>query len=303
MALQRAFFQVTVTAEVKITEKAPKSLPSELCTLKAMSKPEDYPFMVLGNDPEVTGLAEHKSTSGSVVLVAVSGMRSVLLAAELAEGNKETPIIVLIDISIGANKFWEEIKKFADKNADEKSFLDNFKEFYLQQKKLVPPFIKTNKEDCVRSFFINLFKRFGYDRVREILLNTININQSLADTETFVTLNKKLDDCKIENRYVYASNVAACVNLYDDSDQTDRVLKNIALLCPKLSIHTDYDPEKEEPKKVFLCKNQNPIAIKTMLKLNKGAANSLWGSSSDALSAATLSEKEALRSVDLTVAS
>lgn len=237
----------------------------------------DYKGYPVGNDPEFGDLTKFKPKSGQVVLVGVGGMRSLGVACEL--GSSEVPQIIIIDNSRCVIKFWEGIKEIAKsaQTADDFSkqlfkFLEQNKDLYTpgkdkRQDKFAivklpkPPFVMIYPTDNIETYFENLFARYDFKYIIEMINKTILIKQSWTNLDAFVKLFKTLNKLKIprENLFVYASNLVAYIANPSmlNKDEAKRVLIIINLLDPILAIHTNLDVEIGFPSKVFLIEDHS----------------------------------------------
>lgn len=253
-----------------LERKAPayqNSLPSEAeQALLALPQIEGSKFktFIVGNAPVVTGLEKYKAQSGSTAIIALSGMRALLLACQL--GNRDyIPKIILIDNSKLVIQFWQVMRAFAQQHSDEASFCKNLPTFLNQHQSLYKHLekiedvkgVKYPNQNILR-FFQNIFKEYGYDYARRVMMNASTIQQSWAHRETFENLKTIL--AKVENIYTFPSDLVAYVNLFSACPKKEmyQILENIRLINPKLSIHADISPQTKKPTKIFLIEDQNP---------------------------------------------
>lgn len=228
----------------------------------------DHRMHVIGNDPIITGHNKYKSAKGKIALIGVGGMRNLQLACEL--GNKRAiPEVFIIDNSRQVITFWFNIKDLFSRCLTEEDFNKGLLIFLAQNEILY-----RNLSDCkafdktvlaqypkqnIPDFFKNLFSQYGYLYVRQIVLGAILIKQNWEEPQTFIQIKKILDHLHIpkESRFVYASNVASYMWLAKQNrTAANKILDNIAILNPKLAIHSNFHPDKL-PTSIYLIDDKS----------------------------------------------
>lgn len=211
----------------------------------------DFPGMVFGNDPYIEKLYSHQAKDGNIVLIATSCLRAVEIACKLGNPNRDKflPKIILIDHAIKVSLFWNAIRKFAKENTKQEDFLNNLEQFLIDHSKL----ITTTSYMLGYNMFLRFFENYGFDYVRKVIINTAYIRQGWQNSDTFNSLRNIIQHHKIQNVYVYASNIVPCT-----ADFAQKILKNIQLLKPKLSIHSNYDFEKRGADEIHLFEDSEP---------------------------------------------
>lgn len=241
---------------------------------------EDYPAFVIGNDPMMPKeLDSHAEAKEKIGVVATSGLRAVSLACKLGNQNS-TPKIFIVDNSLQVVSLWKAMREFfADVSktgtadllfANLPTFLDQNKTLYrdFEPDQFKPHCTKTLKylSQDINGFFKALISKYGFDYVKKVILHTSIIQQSWADTDTFQKIKNLTTYLKIDKIYMYPSNIVACI---DDINTQMRVLNNIKLVSPILSIHTNVCDRHHKPEEVFLVTNQNPSAVASTLFSSK----------------------------------
>ncbi|CDZ77359.1 hypothetical protein BN59_01642 [Legionella massiliensis] len=249
------------------------------------SKQSDYPTYIVGNDPVITGLDNYKSDK-KMGLIATGGLRSILFALQLNNSN-ETPQIILIDNSKSVCKFWRELKKFVELKETEDSFLSSLPQFFQDNASLCYNHIEKegvsyqseifdSTTETLRhnqnpqKFLEAIISEFGYESFRSTLIEAKVINQSWTNRNTFVQVMKVLQQSGIENTYMYPSNIFAYMQFdAETSDDAPKVLENIALVNPKLCIHTDLHSIFRTSAKAYLVEAHNPEEVKELLAIKQ----------------------------------
>jgi hypothetical protein len=238
-----------------------------------MKKGKDYSTFVVGNAPLIPIEERFKSSSEQIVLIGLSGLRSLLLACQL--GNKKhLPKIIIIDNSNLVIDFWRALRKFAENQETIGSFMQNLSNFLDNHAHLyralghindVPGVTYPNQN--IKIFFAYLFQEFGFEHVRKIIVATALIKQSWTNTETFRKLKNLLDLLGFKNIYMFPSNVIHCVNIYSNSPTKEifQILSNIALMQPKLTIYSDLSPIHRKPVRIFFARDYDPEVVKKII--------------------------------------
>lgn len=228
---------------------------------------------VIGNDPIMPSLDRYHCDNDRIALIGNSGLRSVEIAAKL--GNKEnTPKVIIVDNSKVVHAFWSAFRKFCQSNdvkGSEKAFFEKLPQF-LQDNKDIYRHIGDldlmrldNHIDYpnqnIELYLKNLFAQYGFDYIINIINSVSLVKQSWANVETFAILKNILRLVGINKIYMYASNIAACV----DKRDSDQVLENISKMAPVMSIHTNLCSYHGVPEKVFFFDSQDPNLVKSTL--------------------------------------
>lgn len=212
---------------------------------------QDIKALVVGSDPRAPDtLDQYHEPNDKIALIGTSALRSVSFACKL--GNKNIiPKIIIVDFSKNVYKFWDHIRDFVtdDKKAGNEvlffqnlnKFLNDNKDFYGQYKiDIIKQLYKVNP-NClpqdIPAFFKALFKKYSYDFVKKVIGHVSIIRQDWRDQDTFIKIKNILDYLEIKKVYVYASNIVASI---DDNEIRLKILENIKLLNPVISIHSDF---------------------------------------------------------------
>ncbi|OGT47649.1 MAG: hypothetical protein A3E83_07150 [Gammaproteobacteria bacterium RIFCSPHIGHO2_12_FULL_41_20] len=119
-----------------------------------------------------------------------------------------------------------------------------------------------NPKQDIEGYFKNLFACYSYDYIRTIILFTSFISQTWEDSSTFCKIRNILGLLGINQVYVYASNIIC--NMPENCRL--QILQNIALLQPRLSIHTDLSLSFLTPERVYLVEDPQPSMVHPLLK-------------------------------------
>lgn len=243
--------------------------------ISQLKKGNQYRTFVVGNCPVInkSELDKHKVRSGRIALIGLSGMRSVLLACQL--GNKDNiPKIIIVDNAEQVVAFWRAIRNFIKENENARRFLENLPDFLLKNQKLYKNIFQCGQvpgvaypEQNIPWFFHNLFKDYGYDYVRKIIMGTTVLLQSWTDKATFIKLKNILNHHGIENIFMYPSNVIGYATVYSPAPKIDiyKILSNIQHINPKLTIYTDLSPVYRKPVTIFFARDNNPECVKQII--------------------------------------
>lgn len=255
--------------------------------IKPLAHLESYHTLVIGNDPELK-LDNYKSRKNKRIgLVATGGMRAVQIACELANQNepKLIPKVFLIDNSFEVHQFWSHFRKWMKNCKDPGQFFAELPMFLKRNGRYINDFqdawfpISDKSKTLYPSqntpkFFEKLFKFYGYDYVRAIILQASCIKQSWTDKPTFEKLKVNFSFLKISDIYMYASNIAHSIQAMKYGG-LDSLLTNIALLNPILSIHTNLCKHHRMPEDVYLLEDSHPEKLKEILLFENGSDCSL----------------------------
>jgi hypothetical protein len=223
---------------------------------------ESSEIFALGNDPTITGLESYTaSTNGKPLLIATSGLRSLLLACQLGNPlqNKMIPQLILIDESKHVIHFWRDFRKFVASEAGEteKSFAALFPLFIERHIHHIVKNKSSNPKEEILQFCLNLFDCYGYGYVHAIICNAKIIAQTWGDESSFQKIKNVVDYLKTENVYAYPSNIY----LLEYVDIGIKILNNIKLINPKLAIHTDFNFRSGTPKSVRFFSTHHPEQV------------------------------------------
>jgi len=232
------------------------------------NKQLNFRTLIVGNDPIINGLEKYKVIDAPIALIATSGLRSVLLACELGN-NHYIPKLIIIDNSKQVHTFWDRIKKVFETSINQELFLTNVETFLkeLENSEITKPdddekfnlyYLSKYPSQDSTVFLHNLFLDYTYDYVKKIITSTTFISQSWVDTDTFRKLKNILKYLNIKNVFAYPSNIVTtpipcCQSCYNK--QTDIILSNIAMMQPRLTIHTNCITTQPRPTEVYLLEN------------------------------------------------
>jgi hypothetical protein len=227
-------------------------------------KLEDYPVLIVGNDPTITKLPNHNGKD-TIALLGTSGMRSIELAYRL---NADTTKLIIIDNSRQVTAFWRKAREIMEKSQDTNSFLDTLK-CYVEGSKCNQGIHTKNEFTSLGLFGQNC----DFDRLKKITTGTTVIGQSWSDKEVILNIKNILEDNSngdgIKNIYAYLSNIVAYVN-EESSIEAEKILQNVQELNPIMAIHTDYVTELagSKPKNFFLITDHTPENVKKTLNID-----------------------------------
>lgn len=217
----------------------------------------NYPAFFVGNEPEFTGLESYQAREGKVVLIATSMMRSVWVACQLSGHSIETPQIILIDNSKCVHFLWKKIKEYLEKCEKPGIFFSGLNNFLNTNRKAFIDY--AGHDQKVINHFNLLFRKYGYLCVKSIIAEMCLIQQSFADKAIFERLKMMLSDLNIKNVYMYVSNILH----YVSEDTAEKIMENIAMINPGLSIYTDIINKK--PRHFFLCQDSTADSVRSTL--------------------------------------
>lgn len=285
LTLQRTYRGHQVRKKYKMT-----TLPDD--------KLMNYDALIVGNDAIVEGLSEYEAKDGRIAIVGTSGLRSVLFACQLAKKTQNTPCpkVFIVDNSKQVYTLWYGIreimaqKKYArtesESDATRSTACLHELSTFINSEKIAAgcrqdlgaivkhPLVKYPDQDAIK-FITDLFTNYSFDYVRSIIANTSLIKQSWGDKNTFVKIKNILSThLDITHVIAYPSNIVAYPQATENESKAhiDSVLGNIALLDPKLSIHTNFCDHRTEggngchtPELFYLLENQNPSHVRSRL--------------------------------------
>jgi len=200
----------------------------------------NYLACVLSNEPLVSHYGS--KLEGSSVLVGTSCLRSLLIASELSTPENLTKLFI-IDNSRQVYFFWKVLKQvvLVSSSETQSEFLDKL----LDALNGIQEHIY-EKPESVINYFKQLFSKYGYEGIMELLATTVLIKQDWSDTNTFKKLNDYFTNNAFKNVYVYCSNIVGYMTDDHGSAVGNKILENIQLLKPKRSIHTDFVPARKK---------------------------------------------------------
>lgn len=225
---------------------------------------EDYKVFIRGNDPQIT-LQPHSQPDEHIALVATSGMRSIELACQLDTNRIK---LIILDNSKQVIAFWQKAKEIL-------SFADT-KEIFLIH---LYDYISTTNCDKGSSrernmqYLEDLFKKYGFDKIKMIINSSSVIAQSWSDTDIINKIKNILKYQNINAIYAYPSNIVAYLYNKLEINNSKMVLENIALLNPIAAIHTDM--QGLYPANVIITDNHSPNFMLSRLNLQMGIANEI----------------------------
>lgn len=235
-----------------------------------------YPILVVGNAPIIKKLDKHKVSSGKIALVGVGGMRNLQIACEV--GTKDAiPFIMIVDNSKYVHSFWYLIKNNAVTNKTANGFLKGLKKILDENKSLYANNADLSYDHLkkfahypnqnIPKFFSDLITQYSYDYIRSIIQDTLLIQQSWADKETFSQINNILNALNIppSHRFAFPSNVAPYLAQQKQFSEAAAVIQNVARFKASHAFYSNLAPiDKGEYQctKVFHVSNQSVDAIK-----------------------------------------
>ncbi len=247
----------------------------------ARNQQTNYLTFVVGNDPFMPEeLGRYNEPDKKIALIATSGLRAVSLACKLGNKNN-TPKIILIDNSAEVYEFWYKIREFVKKPVDGQT-VDEASNLFLKN---LPTFLNENKslyrelpdDACVNEnsevkylnqniniYFSALIKKYGYEYVQSVIAHTSLIKQSWANADVFAKVKNILAYHKIDNVFMYPSNILDCI---DDVHVQNEILENIAKINPTLTIYSDRCRVHGYPEKIFLMENSRPDVVRKTIFL------------------------------------
>jgi hypothetical protein len=235
--------------------------------IQQLSVGENYRAFLIGNAPVIDNLEIYKKP-GRIALVGLSGFRALMIACQLGN-EKHIPKIVIVDNSEQVIDIWKTLREFAAQKTNREDFNKEFPAFLAKKRSLyrnikctlVPGVVYPNQD--IFLFFQNLFKQYGYDYVRAIILKARLIKQTWLDTETFQKLRNHFKLHNIDHVYVFASDIVSYVNVYSATPKKDihQILSNVALLNPCLSIHANLSTRYLKPTELYFVENADPEAV------------------------------------------
>lgn len=214
-----------------------------------------YRCLPLGNDPAGMGFdypQRSESKSQPIAVIGTSGLRVVELALDLQKNTLRYPKIYLVDSSQSVHVFWEKIRDAVQQS-------NNFEHLRLlimdNVYSSVPMSIYLSltrgmslpKELDVIHYVKGLCDRYGFDNMKRVIQGVVLIRGDWRDRFLFNKLRNITAAIGLTDRYVYASNITACISpccAYD-------VINNINQLCPIQTIHTDLCDVHHMPERVF----------------------------------------------------
>jgi hypothetical protein len=242
---------------------------------------------VIGNDPLIKNLKNYESeeTTLKTAYITCSGVRIISTALRFEKNNKVTPKIILIDNSIKVYKFWYALREFMSQDKYAKTleiFKKNFPWFLKKHEDLYKNLdvnaleIYATKErqylrQDILSYFTELSKLYGYNKIRQIIKHASLIKQSWADRDVFIKIKNIVNYLGINKVVMYPSNILSCM----PHDKTrEQMLENIYTFLPNLTIHTDLCIKHKVPENTFLLTDNNPEFVKnTIFAQNDGITN------------------------------
>lgn len=239
-----------------------------------------YPTLAIGNDPEIDSLEKYQRP-GKIAVLSTAGLRAIDIAGQLKKPNgtkndpeidkDEIPLIVIMDISKSVRQFWKNLRTFMQDDSQTGTLqlcLENLNSFLLFNdsfyvaKGLKPymGFQQADKDERKQVFnhFKDLFSTYGYEFIRTMVSNAVVISQSWAYKDNFIKFKNIFAYRGIKHIYAHPSNLIGCISSPEDKKE---VIKNIRLLNPVVSIHSNFCKKHECPEKILFFQRENEEKI------------------------------------------
>ncbi|MCE0723077.1 MULTISPECIES: hypothetical protein [Legionella] len=248
--------KLQTTDQIEENQKKRVQLLSKVKQLPTQELNECFAFW-LGNDPIKEKDLEPYKTDKPFVFVGTSIFGAIALACDLGEKVNSVPQVIIVDLSPQVADCWTLIKTYfaSDSETNPTSFVDGFIDFL--KKKNINQFSMDIYDDesfqQLHDLLMNLMKKYGLTRVKEMINDAIILKQSWAHKETFQQIREVYADTNI---YAYPSNIIHSIR--DLKTQKD-VAQCIEILRPVLSIQTNLD--NGEPTKSHLIENNTVLSI------------------------------------------
>ncbi len=203
-----------------------------------------------------------------VVLLSPSGFGGVDVICELSQKQSAaapTPKLFILDRNAKVMTFWRHLMAlFLQLEPEQKRLLYNrLLSFFVEQKALfyfspeMPNEMRLLKLKSFANDIINVVTKYGYKKVRAIVMNTTVLYGKWERSDNFIAIKHFLKANHTDNSFVYASNAATFCNEYDSL----QILTNIASLTPKLAMHTDYNAFAKTSKNYHYCEDNTPTKV------------------------------------------
>lgn len=232
-----------------------------------------HSLMPKGNDPaNLIAKCAGIKVKGSMALIATSGLRCVELACHLASASRCTPKLYIVDNSRMVVEFWQQIKTVFELMAHPGQ-LPEFLEKHVYR---LPFYIKAarggrfdsdlpkNSAIEVNSLLVDLFERFGFERVRAVINSAVIIRGDWTDNALFHKIRNICRAIGVESIYAYPSNIPSCLKALGRPGKALASLCSLSLLKPTAAIITDYDSLQGRPGDTYVY--ASPLSFKVVLQ-------------------------------------
>ncbi|MDR3442392.1 MAG: IQ calmodulin-binding motif-containing protein [Legionella sp.] len=231
------------------------------------------PTYVVGNDPVIKNLELYVANPHEhVALIGTSGLRALSLICKLAP-TQTTPKLIIVDNSTSVVLFWRKFRELVHITpANKVEFLQKFEQFLATNQHLhkimandaltvnIAPGVEYENQNSKR-FLEHLIDLYDLEFLCRIIKSATIINQSWANKELFCAIKNILNLNGITKTYLYPSNIAHCIATYD----ADKLLENIQLISPTLSIITDRCPSHSLPEEVYITTKTNKVELRALI--------------------------------------
>lgn len=208
-----------------------------------------------GNDPAVL-IPEHLKSKEQFAVVGTSCLRVLDIAAMFcASDTNFIPKIFVVDINPHVREFWLVIKTIFNCST---SIEELQQHIFTNQANLhglldtVAPF--SDRASQMLKLLGNVAVNFGFERLKKMVANLVSLTHDWTDPNAFQKIKNICELTGFSTVYTYSSNILACIDpyLFDADPHVAQLLKNVAILNPRASIFSDYDPVRSMPGKM-LC--------------------------------------------------
>ncbi len=234
----------------------------------------DYEAFLVGNDPVMTGLANYQMTE-HFALIGTSCFRSVAIACSLASKLDKTiiPKIVIIDSSRQVNEIWRRVQQLFTSCLNAETFQQQLTMLLIESAYLIRvvdkifsphPAIRYPNQNITK-FFQYLFDTYDYDYVRRMILDTLILQHDWENTVVFTSLKNIFHDTDVNQIVAYPSNIVTSYSPQKNPDTIEKILRNIDLLKPALTIHTDLCTRHMKPEQALFFTESDPGSVNQQL--------------------------------------
>lgn len=220
-----------------------------------------YSPFLFSNDPYdsmVNGIDYGRRPGASALVLGISVMRSVELATliDAAKTGDEDTSLIIIDNSKEVHELWQALKTLF-KNPDKQEFLVNLDRFFNDPRTRE---LYRGTPQLNTSQFEELFAKYPYEKIREIVLDATLIKNSWANVSMAQAFRNVADELDADI-FAYPSNVVPF--LYDQPEEQSKALTCLEILHPRLLVSTDMTNGR--PTRVFDFKDNLSIKIKQQI--------------------------------------
>jgi hypothetical protein len=214
---------------------------------------------VKSNDVAITGLEKYRVAKGEhLMLIASMSMNPIAVACELAINSKMQiiPQVVMIDNSENASITWKALRHFFKDNNSFSKFKNQLRPYLIAHHATMT--LHTEPEniekfaDYVLEFVEDIIRKYQYDFVKAVVLQTVYLEQRWEDECTFDGIKNFIDISGCKNIFVYPSNI---VTLSYEHDAV-KICQNISRLNPRLSIHVNMNIDEWRPTEFLLLEGE-----------------------------------------------